>query len=187
MKIVVIKSPQRNIDRLTSELVGFDISIIDDPNTMGKDKFYLRMNEAGLRICLESNHDKYLIIHDDCINVDLEACQEIIDTDSLVIVSPHTDQRRGQWSGNKDGGVVGKIGKYSIIDIDFNDGMTLTNRKTLEAIGSIEQMSQDWRNAHASSGVGFQVTTKARLNGIKMYGTIPSLLFHGNHEYNAPI
>lgn len=177
MQVVIIKSPERNIDQLKSELKGLDVFVIDDPVTMGKENFYKRMNQA-FEFCLKSKHNKFLIIHDDCINVDLD-CHKLINESDYIIFTPHTDNRQGQWGGNLKRKLISKSGKYQIVDVDFNDCMLLTNRKTLEAIGKLNPTTEQWRVRHTSSGVGYQITNKAREIGVKLYGTIPSILYHG--------
>ena len=181
MQVVIINSPQREIACLRELPRHWDVFVIDNAKTMGKELFYIRMNQA-FDVCLKSKHDKFLIIPDDVFDLDVTAIGNIITTKKVEIYSTNTDHRKDVWQGNGNGKHVKYSQGYEVIDLDFSDCIILTNRMTLEAIGNVERMPLEWIASRTSSGVGYWTTMRCRELGIKMYGTKPSLVYHGYHE-----
>ena len=180
MHAIIIKSPNRCIKSILNSLPShWKISVIDDSNTFGKDKFWIRFNQA-FDICRNSKSDRFVILPDDISFIDSYAMERM--NLNGVIISPQTDHRVNQWQGNASGLIISIDNGYHIKDIGFNDGITMFDRSVIDKLPVLKEMSIEWRQRHQSSGVGYQITKHFRNIGIPMLGTIPSLVFHGEHE-----
>jgi len=182
MQVVIFKSPQRNIDKLLSELNGYDVHIIDDEASFGKDKFWLRWQQA-IDYCLNSEHDNYLMLHDDISSLDLKMVNEVhrINKGKIFTCSIFNDNRKSCWNSKPKRYNDKKVGTYILRDLDFFDCAGLSNRETLKKI-KLRPVSESWLETRTSSGVGYQLTTQLRRIGAKMYTTEPALCYHGDHE-----
>jgi hypothetical protein len=182
MKIVIFNSPQRNIElaRLLNELKGLDVSVINDPETFGKDKFWMRFEKAR-QLCLESDHDNYAILHDDISNIDWNQVNRLFKKfkNREFVCALKTDDRTACWGSkiNRHNSFISD--GYNHVDIGFFDCCGITNRKTFGRF-SIDEVNKSWFDRpNKSSGVGFQITMKLRRQKIPMYVTYPSLASHG--------
>lgn len=184
MQIVIFSSPQRKemLNNLLSELVGFDVFIIDDPSTFGKDNFWKRWELARLT-CLRSNHDNYLILPDDICQIDIEKIKflHLKFKNNPFVCSVISDGRKSCWGSRINHSREFKSENYIFTDIGFFDCGGATNRTTLEKFSVIKPHKR-FAVSGKSSGVGHQITQKLRALRIPMYNSSPSLSFHGAHE-----
>ena len=74
MQVVIFSSPGREemLCNLLQEFQGYDVAIIGDTLTWGKELFWQRWEQAR-RICLDSPHNNYLILSDDGSKHDIDA------------------------------------------------------------------------------------------------------------------
>lgn len=187
MQIIIFSSPQRKrmLNRLLKELDGYDVYIIDDPNTFGKRNFWKRY-QLAFEVCRKSRHDWFLFMPDDVKDVNLYL---------IEIIKERIGQRKAVFNLINDGRLHcwGKtFAKSPDIEIDgvsfedrgFYDCGGLMNRNTLNTV-DIDEVKNSWFNRHGenvSSGVGFQLTRKFRREQIPMYVPEKSLAYHGNHK-----
>ena len=181
MKIVIFSSPQRKamLSKLLKELKGMDVTVIDSPSTFGKERFWMRMAYA-FAICLDSEHDNYLILPDDVCKVDIERIKILHDKMKHLkyTINAINDGRVSCWGSRSNPNL--KIDE--LIHSDYFDCAGLTNRKTLSLIG-VEPIPAHWFDRpDKSSGVGYQLTTKFRTKNVLMYTAQKSLVYHGDHE-----
>jgi len=165
MQVVILSSPSRSemLSRLLNELNGYDIHIINDSETFGKENFWKRWEQARL-YCLASKHDNYLILPDDVTNLDLKEIQRISQSNAnkLFTCNVINDGRNECWGGS------------------YFDCGGITNRVTLERI-QIKEVTKEWFKRRTSSGVGYQITIQLRKLKAQMYTPEISLCNHGNH------
>jgi hypothetical protein len=181
MKVVIFHSPKRanKLQRLLNELNGLDVTVIDSPSTFGKERFWMRMALA-LAICLDSEHDNYLILPDDVCKVDIERIKILHEKMKHLkyTINAINDGRVSCWGSRSNPNL--KIDE--LIHSDYFDCGGLTNRKTLSLIG-VEPMPAHWFDRpDKSSGVGYQLTNKFRAKNVLMYTAEKSLVYHGKHE-----
>jgi len=181
MQVVIFSSPNREemLCNLLREFQGFDIAIIGDAGTWGKELFWQRWEQAR-KLCLDSRHDNYLILSDDGSNHDIHAIQKI---HAKHYNKPFTcqiisDYRKSCWGSKRTRENDYMLDDYEVIDIGFFDCGGLTNRKTLEMF-EVEDTGK--RRKGLSSGVGQQLTAKLKALNVPMFKTIPSLSAHGDH------
>lgn len=182
MQVVIFKSPSRSIENLLKELEGLDVEVIDSEETFGKDKFWMRWEQAR-QYCLNSNHDNYLIIPDDIVQIDLKAIKAIhkYNEGKLYSCSVINDGRKDCWKSKHKPLNDRKVGNYTIKDLGFFDCGGLINRETLKKI-RIQPVSSRWLETRASSGVGYQLTEQLKNMNAKMFVPEPSLCYHGDHD-----
>lgn len=166
MQIVIFSSPSR-IDMLSVllyELRGYDVHIINDPETFGKENFWKRWELARL-YCLASKHDEYLILPDDVTNLDLAEIHRIssLYKNKLFTCNVINDGRKECWGGA------------------YFDCGGITNRATLERV-KIKEVPKEWFTRRTSSGVGHQLTMQLRAMKAAMLTPSESLCNHGSHE-----
>jgi hypothetical protein len=181
MKIVIFNSPQRSIElaRLLNELKGLDVSVINDPETFGKDKFWMRMKRA-FELCLGSEHNEFVIMPDDVYNVDLDRIRKYHKEHRVhrYAINLINDGRWRCWKGRPRQ----QLHTTELLHVDFVDCGIITNRRTLGLI-QIDPVPASWFDRpNKSSGVGFQMTTKFRQQSVLMYTPHKSLVYHGDHE-----
>jgi hypothetical protein len=181
MKVVIFKSPQRSIERLLKELQGLDVHVIDSLETFGKDKFWMRWEEAR-EVCIKSEHDDYLIIPDDILSIDLKAIKDIHRSfkNRFYVCSVSNDGRERCWNSERNYHNDVLMLPYVLKDMGFFDCGGLTNRKTLSRF-KVKEPSRIFTNA-TSSGVGYQLTGHLRRIGARMFVPTPALCYHGDHE-----
>jgi hypothetical protein len=181
MKVVIFSVPERKemLASLLNELKGLDVTVINSPETYGKEKFWMRMKQAW-ELCLGSTHDNYLILPDDVFAVDLDRIKKIHQkfTNAKYSVNVINDGRRTCWFGKprpfKNEG--------DLIHTDYCDCGFLSNRKSMGLI-DIEEVPPEWFNRpNKSSGVGHQITRKFRQQHVTMYTPKTSLVYHGEHD-----
>jgi hypothetical protein len=182
MQVIIFKSPSRSIDDLIKELGNLDIKVIDSEETFGKDKFWMRWQQA-IDYCLSSKHDNYLMLHDDISSLDLKMVKEIheINKGKLFTCSIFNDGRKSCWNNKPNKSNDRIVGTYILRDLDFFDCAGLSNRMTLKNI-KLEAVPEIWLQTRTSSGVGYQLTTQLRKIKAKMYTTEPALCYHGDHD-----
>jgi hypothetical protein len=181
MKVVIFSSPQRKamLKKLLKELKSMDVTVIDSPETFGKQNFWMRMKQAH-ELCLTSQHDNYLILGDDICNIDFDRINALHDALSKMKYSINlvNDGRKTCWYG-KPNPILNIKG---LVHSDYCDCLFMTNRKSL-SLFSIEPVPAIWFDRpNKSSGVGYQLTNKMRKAGILMYTAIESLVYHGDHD-----
>jgi len=185
MQVVIFSSPgrKRMLNKLIKELKGLDVAMIDSPETFGKDKFWMRWEQAR-QYCLASKHDDYLIIPDDISELNLSEIDNLHKRfrNRPFVCNVIADNRKSCW-----GSFVDKLGNFSIgsqdyVKIGFFDCGGVTNRATLKKF-KVDPVPASWfNNPNKSSGVGSQLTHKMRKLRIPMYKPNPSLCYHGDHE-----
>lgn len=181
MKVVIFSSPQRNqmLNNLIKELKGYDVTIINDPLTFGKKKFWMRWKQAR-QICLESKYDNFLLLPDDIDDLDLKGINEIFEHFKTPFACNIIDDGRKSCWGNSANELYNKqIGKKHLRHVNFFDCGGLINRKALEQF-EVSKVSNKWFERASSSGVGYQLTKKMRSLGIGMYTAL--LCSHGEHD-----
>ena len=152
-----------------------EVHVIDDPETYGKEKFYLRMQKA-VSLCLASPCDEYLILPDDLTDYEYDRI-DAINIQGPYTISPVNDGRAHCWGGAPDP----TLDTEDLIHCDFTDCGMITNRAALELI-DIEPVPKRWFNKKGkSSGVGAQMTYKFRALGVPMYRPKKSFAYHGYH------
>lgn len=181
MKVIVFHSPERKkkLTALLKELKGLDVTVIDSPQTFGKEKFWMRMAFA-FALCLDSKHDNYLLLPDDVCNVDLERINDIHHQmrNMKYTVNAINDGRVSCWGSRLNP----TLNLKGLIYSDFFDCGGLTNRNTLSLL-NVEPVSPLWFDRpDKSSGVGHQLTNKLRAKRILMYTAEKSLVYHGDHD-----
>lgn len=184
MQVVIFSSPGRlkMLNKLKSELDGFDIEVINSKATFGKKNFWKRW-ELARNICLESIHDNYLIIPDDISKLDIEEIQNLHYhlRNRNFVCNVSNDGRKKCWNSTANYSNRLKSENYHYLDVGFFDCGGLTNRKTLELF-KVDSVPLAWFNKPGkSSGVGHQITMKLRKLKVPMYIPTPSLCFHGDH------
>jgi hypothetical protein len=184
MQIIIFSSPDRKsmLKRLLKELNGHDIFVIDSPETFGKKRFWQRWKIAR-EYCLKSKHDNYLVIPDDILQLNFDQIHAVFsyNFNRKFFCNIINDGRVECWGAHRSVALDFNIDAFSYFAFGYFDCGGLTNRKTLELI-DIEQVPTRWFNSeNKSSGVGHQITTKARCLNIPMLTPYPSLAFHGNH------
>jgi hypothetical protein len=181
MKVIVFHSPERKakLKALLKELKELDVTVIDSPQTFGKDKFWMRMAYA-FALCLNSEHDNYLLLHDDVCNVDLERINEMHQRmkNMKYTINVVNDARVSCWGSRLNP----TLNLKGLIYQDYFDCLGLTNRNTLSLL-NVEPVPLEWFDRpDKSSGVGFQLTNKFRQKRVLMYTAEKSLVYHGDHE-----
>jgi len=167
MQVVIFSSPQRTdmLNSLLNELKAYDVKVIDEPETFGKENFWKRWEQARL-FCLQSNHDNYLILPDDVTNLDLKRIKQIHEDNEgkLFTCNVSNDGRNQCWGGA------------------YFDCGGLTNRETLSKV-KVREMPKRWFDKpNKSSGVGYQLTIQLRRLGAELITPNDSLCFHGTHD-----
>lgn len=166
MQIIIFSSPSREtmLNALKNELKGFDIFVIDNPETFGKQNFWKRWEEARV-YCLNSKHNEYLILPDDVNDLDLKEIKAIFKQkgESLFTCNVTNDGRKSCWGGA------------------YFDCGGLSNRKTLSKL-KVEQPTKEFFKNHISSGVGYQLTMQLRKIGAELMTPKTSLCNHGDHD-----
>ena len=174
----------RMLKNLLIELKGLDISVINDEKTQGKHNFWRRWREAR-KICLTSKHDDFLIIPDDVVNLDLAEIKIIFEKqkNKAFFCNLINDGRKLPcWNSQYNESLNFKTKDYNYCCNGYFDCGGLTNRATLKQI-SIAPINSDWFDSPTkSSGVGYQLTEKAKNKEIPMYTPSPTLASHGGHE-----
>lgn len=185
MQVVIFSSPgrKRMMNRLIKELKGLDVAIIDSPETFGKDKFWMRWEQAR-QYCLASKHDDYLILPDDVSKLNIEAIEDLHKRlrGRRYVCSVINDGRIQCWGSVMRSDQTFTIGEVRFDSIGFFDCGGATNRETLKMF-RVDPVPSEWfTNPNKSSGVGHQITHKLRKLRIPMYRPVPSLAYHGDHE-----
>lgn len=173
------------LNRLLKELDGFDVSIIDDPETFGKRNFWKRYKQA-FEICLESEYDWFLFLPDDVRNIRLDIMTKWMERTgtSTRVLNLINDGRTHCWGKLSRTAPDIEIDGVTFTDRSFYDCGGLINRATLSLV-DIDPVKDSWFEKHGeniSSGVGFQLTGKFRRKYIPMYVPSISLAYHGEHE-----
>jgi len=181
MKVVIFSSPQRKamLKKLLKELNSMDVTVIDSPSTFGKERFWMRMAYA-FAICLDSEHDNYLLLPDDVCKVDIDRIKLIHEKMNHLkyTINAINDGRLSCWGSRSNP----RLKIDGLIHSDYFDCGGLTNRKTISLIG-VEPIPAHWFDRpDKSSGVGYQLTTKFRGKNVLMYTAQKSLIYHGEHE-----
>lgn len=166
MQVIIFSSPSR-IEMLTAlkkELKGFDIFVIDDPETFGKKLFWKRWEQAR-QYCLNSKHDDYAILPDDVNDLDLSKMVSILKENkgNLFTCNVINDGRKQCWGG------------------PYFDCGGITNRATLSKVKLIKP-DESWFKRRTSSGVGHQLTMQLRKIGADLITPEYSLCNHGDHD-----
>jgi hypothetical protein len=167
MQVVIFSSPQRKamLDSMLQELKGYDVYVIDNPETFGIDKFWMRWETARL-YCLKSRHNDFIILPDDVTKFEFKEIKKIFNRyKNQLFTCNLIDDGRGKCWGSEQ----------------YFDCGGLTNRKTLQKI-KVHPVSQDWINTRTSSGVGYQLTLQLRKIRATMITPAYSLCYHGDHE-----
>ena len=186
MQIVIFSSPSRleMLKKLKRELEGLDVAVIDELQTFGKEKFWLRWKRAR-EICLSSKYDDYLIIPDDVSNIDLKEIENIFTLfkEKEFTCNLLNDNRvLPCWNSFENFSKNIQTANYKYACLNYFDCGGLTNRATLKKV-SVERIPSDWfDDKNKSSGVGYQLTTKLRALNIPMFTPSPTLAEHGNHD-----
>ena len=185
MKIIVFSSPERKhmLDRLLIELMGYDVTVIDDHETFGKKNFWKRYKKA-FDICRDSSHDWFMFLPDDIIRIDFELIEQFkqMPNSNRIVLNITSDNREECWGNGYKRTADILIGAYTLKNQGFYDCGGIMHRNALEGI-DMEQIREGWFNRpEKSSGVGHQLTAKFRRKGVPMYRPFPSLCYHGNHE-----
>jgi hypothetical protein len=184
VKIVIFSSPSRKkmLRRLTNELNGLDVSIIDSNETFGKMNFWKRW-ELARKICLNSKHNNFLVLPDDVHELNLQIIQELFDQfkNRAFVCSVIFDGRTENWKSIETPINNFAIRDYKFKDLGFFDCGGLSNRATFNQF-AVHKVSRLWfRNPNASSGVGMQLTFTLRNLNVPMFMPMRSLCTHGNH------
>lgn len=183
MKFVIFHSLKRKekLSRMLEELSGLDVTVIDDPATFGKDRFWMRMRDA-FEICLSSEHNEYCIMPDDVEQIQVNNILWIayLLGDQRYSVNLINDGRRNCWNANPDPAKDRELIGLKLIHSDYNDCGFISNRSSMEGI-TIEPVRKSKSIRMASSGVGRQLTIKFRASGVPMYTAYRSLVYHGDH------
>lgn len=183
MKFVIFHSPERKdkLSHMVEELRGLDVTVIDDPATFGKDKFWMRMRDA-FDICLSSEHNDFCIMPDDLSEIQVNNILWIayLLSDELYTVNLINDGRPNCWNASPDAKKDRELIGLKLIHSDYNDCGFISNRRSMEQI-TIEPVRKMRIVRTASSGVGRQLTIKLRAAGVPMFTPKHSLVYHGDH------
>lgn len=184
LKVVIFSSPSRidMLQRLTSELKDFDVTIIDSLDTFGKNKFWMRWEQAR-QICLASKYNDYLILPDDVYNVDMHTITELYKLfhSRAFVCSIISDGRTASWGSKYNDANDFQLNGMLFRDYGFFDCGGATNRITLNQI-QVTRVPESWfKSSTCSSGVGYQLTNKLRSKKIPMLVPSNGLCDHGDH------
>lgn len=186
MQVVIFSSPSRlsMLKNLLTELKGFDVEVINDFKTFGKENFYKRWQKARV-ICLKSKQRDFLIIPDDVSDLDLQEIKKVFElnkerpfTCNLINDGRHLPC----WSSLERPIFNFETENYKYQDLGYFDCGGLINREALRKV-RIDQPPDYWFDRpNKSSGVGYQLTKQLRENHVSQYTPSPTLANHGNHE-----
>jgi hypothetical protein len=145
----------------------------------GKKGFWKTWDDM-LKHAKTNEADVYIFTQDDVLNIDVEKIKEINERNSKSIYVHHiiNDGREECWVRQKP-----KQIDEETIEIGWMDCIWFSNRITLEYLGfKVGKVQDKWFDLHSSSGVGSQLTIRARMKKIPCYKPIKSLGYHGDHE-----
>ena len=172
------------LKKLLKELSSFDVFVIDSPETFGKMRFWQRWKIAR-EYCLQSKHDNFLILPDDVCKLNFTYINALFAKfeNTPFFCNVINDGRTQCWGEHRNySNDFTTECDYSFFDLGYFDCGGLTNRATLKQI-DIEPVPYSWFDSpNKSSGVGKQITVKARILGIPMFTPSPSLAYHGAHK-----
>lgn len=180
---------------------GVDFHVIDDgsdafdPGTVvptgrltrfrhgGKKMFWLKFVLA-LDMCKKSDHDTFVFLQDDCLNLKVDQLQFIAQhwKESEYVINLINDGRMECWGYYRMGLRPMKAGATTLQEVGFADCIFMTNRKSMRLI-EIKAPPTGWFDRpDKSSGVGAQFTKQFRLLGVPMLKPVDSFCHHGDHE-----
>jgi hypothetical protein len=184
MQVIIFHSPGREqmLKGLLQELKGLDVEVIDDLKTYGKENFWMRWEQAR-QLCLRSKHDDYMILHDDCSEVDLDEIREIFKRfkGQPFVCAAISDGRTSCWDSVPNRLHDFKTERYNYTCFGFFDCNGLSNRATFSKF-RVDAVPASWFKMAKSSGVGAQLTKKLAALKVPMFVSSPSLTYHGAHE-----
>lgn len=149
----------------------------------GKQKFWMKFHKA-FEICKASEHNDFVFMPDDHLDLDVDALKEIAEdwNDVEYCVNIVNDGRSECWGFHRMGLKDQKFRDQFLTEVGFCDCGFLTNRLSLTKI-NIDHVAKDWFDVpHKSSGVGAQLTEKFRREGIVMLKPQKSFAFTGDHD-----
>lgn len=149
----------------------------------GKQMFWLKFSFA-IDMCKKSNHDSFVFLQDDCLDLDIESIRSIftIWKDHEFVINLINDGREQCWGHYRMGLKPIPMKNNTLIEVGYADCIFMTNRKTLRVI-EIRPVPKSWFDRpDKSSGVGAQFTKQFRLLGVPMLKPEKSFCYHGSHE-----
>jgi hypothetical protein len=184
MQVIILHSPGREqmLADLMKELKGLEVEIIDDLKTYGRENFWQRWEQAR-QICLRSKHDDYLILHDDCSEVDLDEIRLLFKKfkNQPFVCAVKSDDRTSCWDSVPNRLNDFQTDEYKYHDFGFFDCCGISNRATFSKF-RVDAVPASWFKQAKSSGVGAQLTKKFAALKIPMLVSSPSLAHHGAHD-----
>lgn len=181
MKVIIFHDNKRNelFLSLKNSLKSYDLTVIDDPQTMVKTLFWARW-ELARRICLASKQNNYLIIPNDIKDLNIKEVKRLhkVFSDKPFLCNVINDGRISCWGEHRR--INNDFQGYK--DYGYFDCGGLSNRATLSQIEVKEPHYTWWLGENKSSGVGYQITMQARKLNIPMFTPDKSLCYHGDHE-----
>lgn len=185
---------------IVDQLESFNVSyhIVDDGSTNhpfggfknvksfehgGKQKFWERY-QYGLDYALASDHDNYIFMPDDFLDLKLDQIKLLFDAwqQSEFAVNIINDGREHCWGNYRLGLKPIPFLDNVLTEVGFNDCGFISNRLSIRNIKLVQMQDAWFDRPDKSSGVGFQLTNQMRKLGIPMLKPQTSLAYHGEHE-----
>jgi hypothetical protein len=164
------------------ESQGVECYVYEDGVThefRGKQGFWKTWNEMFIH-AKENKADLYIFAPDDFLNIDVEQIKQRHEQikKHLYIYNLINDGRLMQWIRQEP-----KQINEDTIHVSFTDCGFFISRHTFEHLGfKMGEVSPTWFQRNGSSGVGYQLTIRAKARGIPCYTPVRSLAYHGDHE-----
>lgn len=148
----------------------------------GKKKFWLKFMYA-FDICKKSDHDTFVFLQDDCLDLKLNDLQHIANTwsESEYVINLINDGRDECWRKHRMGLKPIPTENNTLIEVGFVDCIFMTNRKSIQLV-DVPSVPNTWFDRpDKSSGVGANFTRQFRALGVPMLKPEKSFCFHGDH------
>jgi hypothetical protein len=163
------------------ESQGVECYVYEDGVThefRGKQGFWKTWNEMFIH-AKENKADLYIFAPDDFLNIDVEQIKQRHEQfkKHLYIYNLIDDGRYEQWVRYEPKAVDEHTTKIGFTDCGF-----FISRHTFEHLGfKVGEVNPLWFERNGSSGVGYQLTIRAKARDIQCYKPTKSLAFHGDH------
>jgi hypothetical protein len=160
---------------------GVECNVYEDGVThefRGKRGFWRTWDDM-LKHAQLNKADLYIFTPDDFLDIDIERIKELHEQfkKHLYIYNLINDGRNEQWVR-----MTPKPIDKQTTQISFTDCGFFASRHTLEYLGfKMGEVNPKWFDLNGSSGVGYQLTIRAKSKGIPCYKPTKSLAYHGDH------